>query len=120
MKWDHPRSAAELTQEVDDEFARYFRGLGFTVTWDFSKKTGERWYEILDEDNALVAQVDFGTPLEEFLTDVPHFLAGQAEAPFETARGIGPTNYTCNATNSGLREILRRQKVALGLGRYGT
>jgi hypothetical protein len=75
-----------LMARVDDDFARFFRARGVEVDWDFDKKTGQHWYELFDE-TGLVCQVDFGTPPEEFLADIPYFARGNA--------GIGPTDYMC-------------------------
>lgn len=72
--------------EIDDDFARFFRQRGVTVTWDFDRSTGLHWYELGDE-RGLICQVDFGVPLEEFLADLPHFV--------EEREGVGPTSYTC-------------------------
>ncbi len=72
--------------EVDDEFTRYFRGLGLTVTWDFKRSTGQKWYEITDSNDEMCCQVDFGTPLAAFLEDLPLFAEGKD--------GTNPANYT--------------------------
>lgn len=55
-------------ENVDDDFTRFFAGLGCAVTWDYHG--GARWYEILDEDR-LVMQIDMGVPLAHFLEDLP-------------------------------------------------
>jgi hypothetical protein len=73
-----------LIEPIDDEFARYFRALGYEVTWDFQRKTGEHWYEIY-EGGVLLCQISKKAPLAEFLDDLPHFAEGR--------RGVGPTDY---------------------------
>lgn len=69
-----PRLASlpEFAQDVDDEVSRYFRALGFRVTWDFHFRSGNRWYEILVEDER-VAQIDFGVPLARLIKDMIHW-----------------------------------------------
>ena len=56
---------AELVSDIDDEFSRFFRGLGYDVTWDFSRNERDCWYEILDGDR-MICQVDFGVWTLEF------------------------------------------------------
>jgi hypothetical protein len=56
-------------QEVKDNVTEYFSGLGYQVTWDFSRRTGEEWYEIM-EDDELVAQIDKGVPLADIIEDL--------------------------------------------------
>jgi hypothetical protein len=63
-------NAAMAAQDVNDEVSSYFRGLGFEVTWDFSKRSGHRWYEIYD-GRTLLCQIDMGVPLASILLDLP-------------------------------------------------
>jgi hypothetical protein len=86
--------------EIDDEFARYFRKRGLHVAWDFDKRSGDHWYELYD-DGGLVCQVDFGTPLSEFIADIPHFIAGRP--------GVGLADYECRCPDlTRLRAIYER------------
>lgn len=40
-----------LADEINDEFATYFRSKGFKVIWDFNRLEKVYWYEIyLDDD----------------------------------------------------------------------
>lgn len=85
---------------VDDEFANYFEKLGYGVTYEGRIETGERWHEIYTNEG-IICQVSFGTPLAEFLADLPYLVDGKA--------GIGPTNYWCACdSNTKLREMLSR------------
>lgn len=61
--------------EVDDEFTRFFRALGYTVTWDYDARG--RWYEIVDE-HGLLCQIDCEAPLADFLEDLPALATGQS------------------------------------------
>lgn len=78
--------------EVDNDVTRYFRGLGYVVTWDFGR--GERWYEIL-KGSELVCQFDFGVPLADLYADLPFLVLGQS--------GNSKSNYTLNCVQ---RELL--------------
>lgn len=69
------KAAEQALKPVDDEFARYFRSLGYEVDWDYDRR-GAKWYEIL-YDGQMICQVDFGVPLEHFLQDLPLLAAGQ-------------------------------------------
>ena len=55
--------------QMDKEIVDYFTNLGYTVTWDFSRKSGEYWYEILDECR-LVSQIDMNIPLKYIVQDL--------------------------------------------------
>jgi hypothetical protein len=102
-----PATLAGVAAQVDDEFARFFRGLGFQVDWDFSRRDGARWYEILD-DGKLLCQVDMHAPLAEFLGDLPHFAAGGQDA-----RGIGPTHYECRGPHANVVVLYERVKASM-------
>lgn len=64
-----PRPTPWYAQDVDDEVSRYFRSLGFEITWDFRHENRTRWYEIF-VDGELVAQIDFGVPLARLIEDM--------------------------------------------------
>ena len=93
----------KLTDQINDEFSNFFRGLGFLVTWDFKKQTGAHWYEIYDGE-ILLCQVDFGTPLVAFLEDLPLFANGAED-------GTSTHDYimACDDPQK-LRRILSRMK----------
>lgn len=85
-------------------FARFFELLGYGVTYEGRQETGERWHEIYD-DNGLICQVLFGTPLAEFLADLPYLVEGKP--------GIGPTDYWCACEKrQKLHELLARVRSA--------
>lgn len=54
-----------------NEIEKFFSNLGYTVDWDtYHGINGEcKWYEIFNEDNVLVCQLDFGIPLSAILED---------------------------------------------------
>jgi len=62
---------------VDDDVCRYFRDLGFVVTWDANRSRSNYWYEICDPDGALLIQIDFGAPLAEIIVDLPRLAQGK-------------------------------------------
>jgi hypothetical protein len=91
---------------INDAFASFFKLLGYGVTYEGKRATGERWHEIYD-DEGLICQVSFGTPLAEFLADLPYLI--------ESKPGIGPTNYwyACeDKKNKKLLEMLARVREA--------
>jgi hypothetical protein len=69
-------AALDIFDKINDDVATYFRDLGFTVTWDFDKRTGLHWYEIY-EDNKLLAQIDFGASLAAIQEDLPLLAVGK-------------------------------------------
>jgi hypothetical protein len=89
---------------VNVEFARFFRSLGYDVTVNGKLHTGERWHEVCDGHD-LVCQVAYGTPLAEFLADLPYHIEGKP--------GIGLTDYwlACDDDDK-LRELLARVRSA--------
>jgi len=101
-------AADKAARGEDKELVEFFEKLGYEVSYDGKAATGERWHEVLDDDE-LVMQIDFGVPLAAFLADLP-FLIKRKEGP----SGI---DYTVNAErDSDLREMLRRAN-ALKSGR---
>ena len=103
----HAPSLAFLTSKVDDDFARYFRQLGFDVTWDFSQRTGERWYEIYDGDRLLCQAIPIGgVPVDDFLEDITCFVAGRTN-------GTSKSDWSCRCDdNNKLKLILDRVAAA--------
>jgi hypothetical protein len=67
---------AEILKPLDDDVSRYFRLLGYGVTWDFSRKHECKWYEVMDGER-LVCQIDFGVPLADILEDLPLLAEGK-------------------------------------------
>jgi len=84
--------------DVDDEFARYFRSLGYVVTWDFNRT--ERWYEILD-GKRMLCQVDIGVPIAHFLEDMALFAQG-------IRKGTSASIYTANGEPEDFKAIYER------------
>jgi hypothetical protein len=86
---------------IDEEFASFFESLGYGVTYEGKQATGERWHEIYLKGEGLVVQIPWGTPLAEFLADLPYLIEGKS--------GIGPTDYWCACEdNAKLRELHAR------------
>lgn len=57
--------------KMDDDVARYFRALGYEVSWDFDKHDGAHWYEIIDpKTDRLIMQIDMGVPLAHIIEDM--------------------------------------------------
>jgi hypothetical protein len=82
----------------DDEFANFFRGLGFEVDHDFSAREGKKGYE-MRLGGALVMQIDMGVPLAHVLEDLP-LLA-------ENKPGTSASDYSIHATAETLKTVCR-------------
>ena len=65
------------TPAKDEGVQEYFEYLGYTVGWDSSRRTGECWYEIM-EDGYLVAQIDRDIPLDDIIMDLCQFHLGKS------------------------------------------
>jgi hypothetical protein len=90
--------------EIDDEVTRFFRSLGYWVTWDFSRESREKWYEIYDGDE-LVYQADVGVPLADLLEDLECFARGKEQ-------GTSASNYTVSVSAENARAICKRVREA--------
>jgi hypothetical protein len=89
---------------VNDAFASYFKSLGYGVTYEGRRETGERWHEIYDNDG-IICQVSFGTPIADFFADLPYLVEGKA--------GVAPTEYWCACKDDErLRGLLERVRSA--------
>lgn len=86
-----------MIEDVDDEVARFFRSLGYRVTWDCRGR--KSWYEISDK-GGLFLQIDKGVPLAHLLEDWP-FLAKDKE-------GTSSSDYTVNGSLKDVRAVLKR------------
>ena len=88
--------------DVDTAFAHFFESLGYGVSFEGIIATGERWHEIYNGDG-LICQVAFGTPLTEFLADLPRLVKA----------GGGPTDYWCACDDvAKLRKLLASIQAA--------
>ena len=92
-----------LLAEIKDEFSDYFRGLGYTVTWDRDRHTGTEYYELV-LSGVLVCQVDLETPLSDFLDDLPFLIVGQA--------GPSKSNYSIAFKDTGAMKALLDKVLA--------
>jgi hypothetical protein len=98
------RTAGECLTQINDAFSSFFKLLGYGVTYEGSSRTGELWHEICDNEG-IICQVSFGTPIAEFLADLPYLVDGKP--------GIGPTDYWCACQdNERLRGLLARVRSA--------
>ena len=52
----------------DCEFAKYFKNLGYTYSWDWSKRDGLRWHELF-KDGKLILQVEM-VDLKQIIKDM--------------------------------------------------
>ena len=89
----------------DDSAAQVFRSLGYGVDWDYSRKTGRRWYEI-SKNGALFVQVDMGVPLAHIQQDFRVVLAGCGKG--------SPSDYTISGPESEELDTFMRRVVDLG------
>jgi hypothetical protein len=89
-----------ITENIDDEFSRFFESLGYQISWDFDRRS--RWYEILDPDTGkLLCQVDIGTPVSDFLEDLEQFVCGKD--------GTSSHDYVCNfVSDDAMNAIYQR------------
>mgnify|MGYP003402937358 CR=1 FL=1 len=58
------------------KFKKYFYELGYTLSWDFSRRTNEYWHEIYDLNSKLVVQIDQGVPVEVVIDDIVELYSG--------------------------------------------
>lgn len=57
-------------ERKDAGVQEYFEILGYRVGWDQNYRRGQSWYELYDEDDHLVAQIDMGFPLADIIEDM--------------------------------------------------
>jgi hypothetical protein len=93
---------------INDAFASFFKKLGYDVTYEGRRETGERWHELYDAEG-IICQVSFWTPLAEFLADLPYLVEGKHD--------IGPTDYwlACE-DDKKLHKLLTRVQSAMTMG----
>jgi hypothetical protein len=65
----------DAIQEKTSDITEYFEKMGYKVTWDFNSRSGEKWWEIYDDE--LVTQIDVGIPLNYVLEDLCEFHLGK-------------------------------------------
>ena len=76
----------------------FFRSLGYTVSYDYSRRTGAVWWEIY-EGNHLIIQIDKHAPFETLLKDLVHMLKDE---PWEQT----PVDYTVSGPDSPQLTVL--------------
>ena len=88
-------------QKLDptDPFVVFFSGLGYQVSWDFSRRYGKSWYEISDVVG-LIAQIDMGVPLGHVIEDMTALSEGRD--------GTSSSNYDiCGEDTERMRQLFR-------------
>lgn len=81
-----------ILEPVKDEVTKFFKSLGYTVTWDFSNSTGKEWYEIL-LNNELICQIDMGVPKDVIIEDFRCWHEGKdSTSSYNYAVMTGPPN----------------------------
>lgn len=83
-----------LLPNIDTEFENFFKNLGYDVTYDFSTRSGETWWEIYD-DNGLICQIDKGVPLDIVIEDL-----NQIKRGLKKWESRHPVDYKINAPDS--------------------
>ena len=69
-------------KEIDkDPIVRFFRSLGYHVDWDYD--SSYTWYEIYDEFDYMVAQIQMGVSLEALREDMGAWGRGEDGTTFE-------------------------------------
>jgi hypothetical protein len=79
-----------LTTNTDCDFAKFFKELGYDYSWDFSKRLGEEWHELY-ENEELVFQCDMRIPLQQVIDDMcveeefdcGYFIAGGTQETYD-------------------------------------
>jgi hypothetical protein len=104
---DQLRAARLASKDVDAAFTRFFEALGYRVDLDGTTTPLELWHEIYDDDG-LFLQVQTGTPIAEFLADLPAFVDGRP--------GSGQTTYWCACKDDAKlralhQRVIERQEV---------
>lgn len=59
-----------LEDNKNCDFAKFFKRLGYTYSWDFSKTDGARWHELYDKEDELIFQCEMGIPLKQVVDDL--------------------------------------------------
>src|SRR5258706_11997910 len=97
----------DLFPDANTDFAHFFEALGYKVHLEGKIATGERWYEICD-DEGVAFQISMPAPsIAELIADLPHLSEGRS--------GSGPSNYWIACTDDNkLRTLLARANAASG------
>lgn len=53
----------------DREVIQYFESLGYKTSWDWNKREGIAWNEIIHPNGKLICQIDAGVPLNDIIED---------------------------------------------------
>ncbi len=94
-----------LSPVSKDEVSDFFISLGYEVTWDFKRSTGETWYEII-KGGYLVCQIDQGVPLKYIIRDFCCWHQGKEPSQEFPNDDV---NYKVNGPNSPeLRELFKK------------
>lgn len=89
-----------LADEINDEFAIYFRSKGFKVIWDFNRLEKVYWYEIyLDDDLCCQVEPLGGVPVKDFLEDIVLLAYGKD--------GTSKTDFDVRGTDEGLIKLVK-------------
>lgn len=90
--------------QVENEFTTFFTGLGYTVDWEQSRRSGDEWYEIID-DEGLICQIDMGVPLAHVIEDLACFARG--------VPGTSASDYSINAPDDPRFDALLAKVAAV-------
>lgn len=74
-----------LSPTPDNDITRYFVKLGYKVSWDFSRRTDDQWYEIND-DQGEVAQIDMTCTLAGLREDMTCWREGREATSADNGR----------------------------------
>ena len=83
-----------LTSE-GQKIKKFFEDLGYHVSWDFSNRYGGFWWEFLDDNREIIAQIDMGVSLEYIVEDLCCFHLGnnkgidRPDKPDYKVNGVG-------------------------------
>lgn len=84
----------------DKGVTKYFKSLGYDISWDFNRRDREEWYEILLDDK-LVAQIDTGVPLADIYMDFCEFAKGKR-------MGVSKSDYKVCGNGPAFEAMLKK------------
>ena len=77
--------------DESDPYVQLFESFGYTVLEDGRYARGEVWYEIYGD--GLIAQLDKGVPIEDFLEDCESYIQGKehgtSKSDYILSSGLG-------------------------------
>jgi hypothetical protein len=95
-----------------DEVFSFCKENGISVTWDFSRKLGVAWNEIMFDDKLLM-QIDRGITLKQFLRVIKALHKDFNETDFPTKPGEKDFDFTCQDKELFDKFVKKHKKILL-------